>query len=152
MYYGNHALVPQSEVRVILLGIKGSGKTSIVQRFRELEDGQKHYKKEGWTEGISINHIRCGEDGILHVWDFGGQEIMLSTHTLFLRDHCIYIIVLNARQGDEPERWLDYISQYGRNSTVFIVDNHMDEADNFRPDINKMRRMYPNLLDESSKI
>ncbi len=145
-------LVPQGEVRVILLGLKGSGKTSIVQRFKELEDGSNHYKKEGWTEGISINHIRCGDEGILHIWDFGGQEIMLSTHTLFLRDHCIYIIVLNARQGDEPERWLDYVSQYGRNSTVFIADNHMDEADSYRPDINKMKRMYPYLLDKDSKI
>lgn len=153
MYYHQHEFLPQNEVRVILLGLKGSGKTSMVQRIRELADGNSYYKKENeWTEGISINDINCKKDGVLHMWDFGGQEIMLSTHTLFLRDHCIYIIVLNARQGDDPDRWLDYISQYGKHSTVFIVNNHMDEADIYRPDINKIRRLYPNLVRQDSRI
>lgn len=151
-YYNNNCLVPQSEVRVILLGMKGSGKTSIVQRFQEITYGGNYYMNGGWTEGISINDINHGDSEVLHMWDFGGQEIMLSTHTLFLRDHCIYIIVLNARQGDEPDKWLDYIGKYGRNSIVYIVNNHMDEADNYRPDINKMRRIYPNLIGENNKI
>lgn len=128
MYYNQQKLLPQNEVRVILLGLKGSGKTSMVQRIRELKEGNCYYKKNVWTEGISINDIGCKEEGVLHIWDFGGQEIMLSTHTLFLRDHCIYIIVLNARQGDDPDRWLDYISQYGKNSTVYIVNNHMQRS------------------------
>lgn len=152
IYYNNNKPVAQNVVRVILLGIKGSGKTSIVQRLKELEDGNKYYTGGNvWTEGISINELKCKNGGLLNIWDFGGQEIMLSTHTLFLRDHCIYIIVLNARQGDEPERWLDYISQYGRNSSVFIINNHMDGADPNKLDMNRLRRLYPNLIKADSK-
>lgn len=153
IYYNKHEMVEQNEVRVILLGLKGSGKTSLVQRLMEIEEGKHYYNShKGWTEGISIKNVNSKSGGILHFWDFGGQEIMLSTHTLFLRDHCIYVIVLNARQGDEAERWLDYVSQYGRNSTVFIVNNHMDEADSSLPDINRLRRLYPELVKEESQI
>lgn len=144
-YYNSYETVAQNEVRVILLGKKGAGKTSLVQRMCELEDGKPHFVEGNeWTEGISINDLKCN-NGVLHVWDFGGQEMMLSTHTLFLRDHCIYIIVLNARQGDEPEGWLDYINQFGRNSSVFIVNNHMDMADISQVDINRLKRLYPDL-------
>lgn len=144
-YYNSNETVTQNEVRVILLGKRGAGKTSLVQRMRELEDGTSHFEEgNAWTEGISINDLKC-KGGVLHVWDFGGQEMMLSTHTLFLRDHCIYVIVLNARQGDEPEGWLDYINQFGRNSSVFIVNNHMDMADMSQVDINKLKRLYPDL-------
>lgn len=152
-YYRSNNTVPQKEVRVILLGKKGSGKTSMVQRLMELEDGKSHFTENNkWTQGISIKDINCKNGGVLHVWDFGGQEMMLSTHTLFLRDHCIYVIVLNARQGDEPECWLDYINQFGKNSSVFIVNNHIDMADVSHLDINKLKRLYPNLSINSNRI
>lgn len=151
-YYKSNSQVAQNRVRVILLGQKGSGKTSMVQRLRELADGGSYFSESNvWTQGISINNLSC-DNGTLHVWDFGGQEMMLSTHTLFLRDHCIYIIVLNARQGDEPERWLDYINQFGKNSSVFIVNNHMDVADISQIDINKIKRLYPDLSINSDRI
>ena len=154
IYFQNNAYVLQSEVRVILLGEQGSGKTSLAERLKELTDGKSHYKRnKGWTEGISISDISCNNHGMLHVWDFGGQEILLSTHTLFLRDYCIYIVVLNARQGDKPEKWLDYIRQYGgNNSTVYIVNNHMDERGSSEIDFNKLKRLYPNLLREDDKL
>lgn len=153
LYFKENHHVSQSEVRVILLGWQGSGKTSVVERIKELEDGQHYYSKEkSWTEGISISDIPCDNQGILHVWDFGGQEIMLSTHTLFLRDHCIYVIVLNARQGDEPDHWLDYVNQYGKNSTVFIVNNHIDERGPSELDFTKLKRIYSDLIKPEQKI
>lgn len=152
-YYSSNRTIHQKEVRVILLGQKGAGKTSVVQRLKELEDNKPYFKENNeWTQGISINKLGNSKDGILHIWDFGGQEMMLSTHTLFMRDHCIYIIVLNARQGDEPERWLDYIRQYGKNSSIFIVNNHMDMADASRIDINKLKRLYSELSIVNNQI
>lgn len=152
-YYRSNKKVPQNEVRVILLGKKGSGKTSMVQRLMEKADGKSHFTENNkWTQGISIKDINSKKGGVLHVWDFGGQEMMLSTHTLFLRDHCIYVIVLNARQGDEPECWLDYINQFGKNSSVFIVNNHIDMADVSQLDMNKLKRLYPKLSIDSNRI
>lgn len=155
IYYNSNEVVSQNEVRVVLLGLKGCGKTSMSQRFEEMEDGRIHYKRNNsWTQGIAITTVKTSEGGVLHIWDFGGQEIMLSTHTLFLSDNCIYVIVLNARQGDEPERWLDYVSQYGRQSSVFIVNNHMDKADMQQIDINKLHRLYPylNIITNDGKV
>ena len=145
IYFNNTEKIEQKEVRVLMLGLQGAGKTSLTKRFKEFEDNIPHYQSGiAWTEGISFETIRC-KNGVLKVWDFGGQEIMFSTHTLFLRDYCIYVIVLNARQGDQPDRFLDYINQYGKNSSVFIVANHMDVADRRGPDINRIRRLFPKL-------
>lgn len=43
--------------------------------------------------------LKGEEDVRLHVWDFGGQEIMHATHQFFLTERSLYLLVLSGRQG-----------------------------------------------------
>jgi len=84
---------PLNEVKVLLVGEGAAGKTSLVKRlFREEVDGN-----EPQTQGINIRKwvVENGEREIkANFWDFGGQEIMHSTHQFFLSERSLYILVL----------------------------------------------------------
>ena len=90
-----------NEAKLILIGRGGAGKTSLVKRLVEnqFEPGEKK------TEGIQITQwsIRLldKEDVSLNVWDFGGQEIMHSTHQFFLTQRSVYLLVISGREGTE---------------------------------------------------
>ena len=66
----------------------------------------------------------------MHIWDFGGQEIMHSTHQFFLTQRSLYLLVLNGRQGHEDadaEYWLNLINSFGEDSPVIVVLNKIKE-------------------------
>jgi internalin A len=75
---------PLNEAKLILVGRGAVGKTSIVQQLVN----NKFDPNEKKTEGIQITEwplrLHGHEDVQLHVWDFGGQEIMHATHQFFL--------------------------------------------------------------------
>jgi internalin A len=119
---------PLNEAKLILIGRGTVGKTCIVNRLvrNVFEDTSK-------TQGISITQwpIRLkGEDVRLHVWDFGGQEIMHATHQFFLTERSLYLLVLSGRQGGEDaeaEYWLQLIESFGGDSPVIVVLNKISE-------------------------
>lgn len=124
--------IPFHEAKLILVGFGGVGKTTLVNR---LVHRLKFNKHEARTEGIAINEwpISLGNDRKvqLHVWDFGGQEIMHATHQFFLTTRSLYILVLNGRQGREDadaEYWLNLIKSFGSGSPVIIVLNKIKET------------------------
>ena len=120
---------PLNEAKVIILGQGGVGKTSLVNRLVH----STYNDDENKTEGVNVKkwQITINEQEIcLNVWDFGGQEIMHATHQLFLTKRSLYILLIDARQGEEfsrPEYWLKLIQTYGGNSPVLIVINKTDE-------------------------
>ncbi|NJL55090.1 TIR domain-containing protein [bacterium] len=121
---------PLNEAKLITVGFGAVGKTSIIDRLVNGEfnpDSQK-------TSGIKITSwpiFLNGHENIkLHVWDFGGQEIMHSTHQFFLTDRSLYLLVLNGRQGYEDtdaEYWLELIQSFGGTSPIIIVLNRSEE-------------------------
>ncbi|MFB3133457.1 MAG: COR domain-containing protein, partial [Rhodothermales bacterium] len=120
---------PLNEVKMLLVGQGKVGKTSLVKR---LLDGRFDLH-EGKTEGINITQWNVGVDGQdvqLNVWDFGGQEIMHATHQFFLTKRSLYVLVLDARLGEDENRieyWLKIIQSFGADSPVIIVGNQIDE-------------------------
>ncbi|MEA5449842.1 COR domain-containing protein [Leptolyngbya sp. CCNP1308] len=121
---------PLNEAKLIFLGFGAVGKTSLVNRLT----CQKFDPKSAKTEGIQITQwpitLNNTEDIKLHVWDFGGQEIMHSTHQFFLTERSLYLLVLNGRQGHEDadaEYWLELIQSFGGDSPVIIVLNKIKE-------------------------
>ncbi len=116
---------PLNEAKVILVGRGEVGKTSLVSRLIRDEFNPGEPK----THGINIipwKGKRRAETLTLHVWDFGGQEIMHATHQFFFTERALYLLVLNGRQGQEDaeaEYWLELIRNFGGNSPVLVIMN-----------------------------
>ncbi len=116
-----------NEAKLILVGRGGVGKTSLV---KALTTG-KFNSREKTTEGIKISDWRCPvarkQPVTLHIWDFGGQEMMHATHQFFLTARSLYLLVLNRRQGgyeEEADYWLRLIRAFGgKDAPVIVVLN-----------------------------
>jgi internalin A len=118
---------PLNEAKLILVGQGGVGKTSLVNTLT----GQKFKKGEKTTEGIKIKDWPCPlnrkEKVTVHIWDFGGQEMMHATHQFFLTARSLYLLVLNRRPGGidrEADYWFRLVRAFGgKDAPVIVVLN-----------------------------
>ena len=118
---------PLNEAKLILVGRGDVGKTSLV---KTLITG-KFNKREKTTQGIKISDWPCPlnptEKVTLHIWDFGGQEMMHATHQFFLTARTLYLLVLERRRGgcdEEADYWFRLIRTFGGiDAPVVIVLN-----------------------------
>ncbi|SDX14267.1 leucine-rich repeat domain-containing protein [Nitrosomonas oligotropha] len=137
---------PNSELKLFILGNGGIGKTQISRRLQ----GSEYDPAVPSTHGIHLGRFRILEaddhaPGIyLNLWDFGGQDVYLSTHGLFLDERAIYVVAWHPefenqdeyQQNGVPMRnrllgyWLAYIrSLAGADAPVIVVQTQCDEAD-----------------------
>ena len=107
---------PLNEVKLILVGRGGAGKTSTVRALRDLpfNDGEES------TPGIALcdwTMDGCkGEPVTAHVWDFAGQVITHALHQFFFSVRSVYVVVLTGRENHEredAEYWLRLIKAFG---------------------------------------
>ncbi|MBW4522532.1 MAG: GTP-binding protein [Scytolyngbya sp. HA4215-MV1] len=118
-----------NEAKVLIVGQGSVGKTSLIKRLIE----NRFDPQERKTEGINIQNWRVAVNNQairLNIWDFGGQEIMHATHQFFLTKRSLYLLVLDARLGEDENRieyWLKMIQSYGGDSPVIIVGNKIDQ-------------------------
>jgi small GTP-binding protein len=151
---------PLNRVRAIFLGHGGAGKTSLIRALHgeEVVEG-----KEQMTPGVAITdsdldrkagvftheHQLDGSDLTVHFWDFGGQVMAHATHQFFLREQCLYIIVLDARvernANEEAEYWLEHVRAFGKNAPVLLVGNKADKV-SISLDLETLRKKYENVL------
>ncbi|MHC4519690.1 MAG: COR domain-containing protein, partial [Planctomycetota bacterium] len=133
-----------NEIKVLLIGDGGAGKTSLVRRFV----GERFNSMEPQTHGINIRSWELpGTRPSVRVrfWDFGGQEIMHATHQFFLSKRSIYILVLDGRRDEKTEYWLKHIQSFGGDSPVVVALNKTDQNPAF--DVNRrfLLRKYPSI-------
>ena len=101
---------------MIVLGAAGSGKTTFIQL---VADKSQFPTENVATDGISITNV----DNITF-WDFGGQEVLFSTHKFFLVDKCQYILVVDLSK-------LIHDDEKIRNKYLKVVDFWMKEIHSF---------------------
>lgn len=131
-----------NEIKVLLVGDGSAGKTSLSKLLR----GDKFNAQESQTHGINIH--RWTQDNIkLNLWDFGGQEMMHSTHQFFLSKRSIYILVLDGRKEEDVDYWLKHIRSFGGDSPVLIVLNKYDQNPSFEKNRQQLLEKYPNIHD-----
>jgi internalin A len=124
----NRKPIPLNEAKLILVGDGAVGKTCLVHQLLSSKFEQ-HCKTEGidrhqWKQSINGHKVR------LNVWDFGGQEVLHATHQFFLTKRSVYILVLDARRGEQESRleyWLKLIQSFGSDSPILIAINKSDE-------------------------
>lgn len=139
---------PLLELKLLLVGRGKAGKTTLVKRLA----GEKPSKNELETHSIAIRELilNCPRGDVrTRAWDFGGQEILHSTHQFFLTERSLYLLVLEPRTGlaqRDAEYWLKLIETQGGGSPVIVVMNwsrghqwHVDEV--------KLRRKFPFIVD-----
>ncbi|MFC0530743.1 COR domain-containing protein [Phytohabitans kaempferiae] len=132
----------QYEAKMILIGEGNVGKTSLAAAL----DDAPFVADRPTTHGIEVRslavpHPITGADMTLRAWDFGGQEVYRATHQFFFSRRALYLVVWNAREGQEQnevEGWLRRIRiRVGNDARVLIVATHCDER---RPELD-----YPHL-------
>jgi internalin A len=138
--------MPLNEVKVLLVGDGGAGKTSLVKRLL----GEGFNGNEHQTQGINIKKWRFKyNDKQINVnfWDFGGQEIMHATHQFFLSKRSLYILVLDSRKDEKAEYWIKHIRSFGGNSPILVILNKIDENPSFELNRKFLQEKYPSIKD-----
>lgn len=100
-------------------------------------------------EPYSLNNNLFFEKEIkINFWDFGGQEILYSTHQFFLTKRSIYLLVWEPRSDTEIESfeyWLNIIKRLSSNSPVIVVMNKADVRIK-QIDEDSLKRKFPDIL------
>ena len=140
-----------NECKLIFVGDGSVGKTSLMRRivynkFDINEETTHGINKIAWEE-IKSNK---NETVKVNLWDFGGQHIQHSLHQFFFTERVIYVLVLNPRNDQKANYWLDQIEKLGCNSEILIVYNWKQEADkeaDYLSNFYELRKRYPKLTD-----
>lgn len=123
---------PLKEVKVLLVGQGRVGKTSLVKYLVhneqcDPEEPLTHgIKRESWHIDVTDAETQQGHNVQLNIWDFGGQDIMHSTHEFFLTSRSLYLLVLDAGRdeaGNKLDYWLRKIKSFGSNAPIIVVVN-----------------------------
>jgi internalin A len=144
-----------NQTKLLIVGQGSVGKTSLVQQILHGTFDQN----QTITEGISINQwqVETSQKGEpedqsesikLNIWDFGGQEIMHTTHQFFLTKRSLYLLVLDSRLTQEENRveyWLKIIQSFGGESPVLIIGNKIDQHP-LDIDRTGLQKKYPNII------
>jgi internalin A len=139
---------PLRELKLLLVGRGKAGKTTLVKRLA----GETPDAHESETHSIAIRELTlaCPRGSVqTRAWDFGGQEILHSTHQFFLTERSLYLLVLEPRTGlasRDAEYWLKLIETQGGGSPVIVVLNQSHERP-WHVDEVKLRRKFPFIVD-----
>jgi GTPase SAR1 family protein len=138
---------PLNRVRTIFIGDGEVGKTSLI---RVLHSEPVVEGIEPKTPGIDIREWRIPDTEITaSFWDFGGQVMVHATHQLFLRESCLYVLLVSAREKEKAteraEYWLEHVKSFGKGAPVLIVANKADKEP-VRLDENLLMEKYPGMI------
>jgi len=142
-----------NEARLIILGEKGAGKTSLARKLLNVDADMPEERES--TKGVETSFWpfkgKDGTDVNVYIWDFSGDFITNAAHRCFMSARCLYIYVYNGRgergeREDIPVYWLEQIRMHGGDSPVLFLIN---EKDDHRADIAKktLKDEYPSIVD-----
>lgn len=135
---------PLMELKLLLVGRGKAGKTTLLKQLA----GEQPDPHEQESHSISIRELmfKCPKGEVrTRAWDFGGQEILHSTHQFFLTERSLYLLVLEPRTGfaqRDAEYWLKLIEMQGGGSPVTVALNH-SHGRHWRVDEVKLKRKFP---------
>ncbi|MGD1890815.1 MAG: COR domain-containing protein [Cyclobacteriaceae bacterium] len=152
-----------NEVKALLIGNGGVGKTQIALRLSEKEQFQFNPEHDSTH---AINLLPCQvksnlfEEGLrVTLWDSGGQILYHSTHRIFFQTRALSLLVWDLENGDPDPKlqqkrdknenltyWLEYANLFGKGNPVLVLQNKMDLSDQKeipQTDQNSLKKQYP---------
>lgn len=143
---------PLNEVKLVLVGCGGAGKTSIAQALRDLP----FREREESTPGIALSECLIdggeGQTVTAHLWDCSGQPICHLLHPFFFSPWNLYVVVLSGRdhhERDDAEYWLRLIQasaadERGQGPPVIVALNQWNLT-GCRPEVDRgvLRENFP---------
>ncbi|MCL2571785.1 MAG: ADP-ribosylation factor-like protein [Defluviitaleaceae bacterium] len=138
------------EARIILLGEKGVGKTSLARKLHNSLAFMPLMSKS--TPGVDTSKLKLIPKETTHLWDFGGHVIAQAAHKCFMSAECVYILVLSGREEQQQDtdlhrKWLTTVKTYSEGkSKVFVVVNTVDNHLREMPE-KKLNEEFPNLIE-----
>ncbi|MCP4374364.1 MAG: AAA family ATPase [Deltaproteobacteria bacterium] len=132
-----------NEARIIILGDKGAGKTSIARRL--INPDAPMPKENESTSGVNTTFWKLEQENIsVRIWDFAGHVVTHAVHQFFLSERCLYLIVYDGRtEGrNRLEYWLNHMKNFGGDSQAIILVNKRDQHFVDIP-INYLKERYP---------
>jgi internalin A len=159
----NDLQLGEAESHEIKLFILGNGRVGKSELFRRLRGDDFHGDLPS-THGIQLGRFelcRHHDDRpiFLNAWDFGGQDIYLGTHALFLKSRAIFVLAWHPEMEHEApyteeksglemrhrplQYWLDYIhSLAGDDARVIVVQTQCArESDEAMPPLRDTGRL-----------
>ena len=142
-------------VRVLLLGPGGAGKTTLADRLQGIDTVEQHKATVGINylshQALIIDQAKGGFAGLNHpedlslfLWDFGGQTLFHGLHQAFLHENCVYVLVVDSRHEQEPDKWLQQIRHMTQSASlppVLIVVNEYDNCENVQNE-HRLQQLY----------
>lgn len=122
------------EAKIVFLGDGNAGKTYTINRFMAngaVEPSEGTYS-QGQTHGVKpydYPHKKDNKDFPIHLWDFGGQELLHAMHRCFLTDNTVYVLMVSTRPSEHTRRlryWLHSIRPYVKGAKVLVIVNVFD--------------------------
>ena len=119
----------QEEIKVILVGEAGTGKTSLINTSIGMEF--KDFLPSSATNSFAPKEIKIdGKKYILNLWDTIGQEQFRSLTKIFIKDSKIVIFVYditNYKSFEEVDFWLNTVKEILGDTAIFgLAGNKKD--------------------------
>lgn len=118
------------EIRVLLIGIDGAGKTTIFKRFTDSDDDAAESSNSAEsgvytpTIGYSVESIKY-ESSVINLWDVGGREQLRHLWSAYFTNTQVVIFVLDSTckdRVDEARRELhSMLTNDSLHSAIFLV-------------------------------
>lgn len=126
-------------LKVVALGATCAGKSSVVQSL--LARKPKPVDETDRTRGVDVKapFKPCNSKSAeLVFWDFAGHDDYHSTHSLFLSEGALFLLVVDlarfwtvdSTRNDAIYTWLDMLLCRTPGAIVQIVATHIDQFDN----------------------
>jgi len=136
------------DAKMLVLGNGRVGKTQLCRRLL----GEQFEDNAASTHAITVRPFdQTAPDGTpfrIQLWDFGGQDIYHSTHTLFMRSRGLYLVAWTPEQEDNDTHtwkghtfrnhtlpyWLAQVADFGgQKAPLMVVQTQADTARDRRP-------------------
>ncbi|HMU05150.1 MAG TPA: COR domain-containing protein, partial [Saprospiraceae bacterium] len=131
---------PINEAKLIIIGEPESGKTTLMNYLQG-----KPFTVPSTTQGFTIERwiVKGNQTNYrINIWDFGGQDIQSTVHQFFLTQDTLYLMVLNARKDELPDKYIEQIKSYAPDSPIIIVVNRIEENPSYEMGVKRLQETH----------